>query len=326
MANIGSATSGIADQFQRHFSKELLDYIVKSLQMVQFAKRAPLPEKSGSKTIRWFRFDEPSTSKVQTLTEGTAIGSSDYRTMSLSSVDADLVQYGEVLAITDVLKLAELFNHLEQGVKVTGQDAALHFDTLMRNKLASDITGKQTRMAQGLADYAAVNSATAANAAVVANDLLDAATQLRNNNTPSVGGTFVMIAPPAIARDLMTTSAWLNASQYSAVEQLWKGEIGSLYGVKVVQTTNGFTSDGSTQHTYDAAGAIHSSFICGSDAFGVSDVNSQSPYAPKVYVTQGASKDDPIDQVTKVGWKTFHAEAVLQPKYYVELYSKTNFS
>ena len=325
MANIGSATSGIADQFQRHFSKELLDYIVKSLQMVQFAKRAPLPEKSGSKTIRWFRFDEPSTTNVKTLVEGDAIGSSDYRTMSLSSIDADLVQYGEVLAITDVLKLSELFNHLEQGVKITGQDAALHFDTLLRNKLGSDITGKQTRMAQGLANYAAVNSATAADAKVVSNDLLDAATALRNQSTPTIGGTYAMVCAPAIARDLMTTDAWLNASQYSAVEQLWKGEIGSLFGVRVIQTTSGFTSDGSTQHTF-ASGDVHSSFITGSDAFGVSDVNSQSPYAPKVYVTQGASKDDPIDQVTKVGWKTFHAEAVLQPKYYVELYSKTAFA
>ena len=85
---VGTGTSGISTQFQRYFSKELLDYIVESLQLVQFAQKAPLPAKSGSKTIRWFRFDEPSTGAIETLsTEGTK--PTGERALSLENVDAD---------------------------------------------------------------------------------------------------------------------------------------------------------------------------------------------------------------------------------------------
>jgi N4-gp56 family major capsid protein len=322
---VGTGTSGISTQFQRYFSKELLDYIVESLQLVQFAQKAPLPAKSGSKTIRWFRFDEPSTGAIETLsTEGTK--PSGERALSLENVDADLVQYGQVISITDILQLTELFSHVEQAVKVTGQDAALHADQIVRNELGGNVTGKQTRMANGLADYAAVGAASAADAVVEFNDFLDCTTQLRKNNTPMIGGNYVGVVSPEVASDLMKTSGWQNAASYSAVESLYKGEIGRLWGIRFLQTTVPFLSDGSTQHTYDSTGTVHSSFVFGQNAYGVSDVASQSPYGPSVYVTDGASKDDPLNQKTVVGYKSFYAAKTLQPKYYVEMYSKTNFS
>tara|TARA_R100000808_G_scaffold14671_2_gene34508 strand:+ start:5159 stop:6139 length:981 start_codon:yes stop_codon:yes gene_type:complete len=326
MATVATTTSGISSQFQRYFSKELLDYITQQLQLVQLAQKAPLPEKSGSKTIRWHRFDEPSTSSIQTLTEGTAISSSDYRTMSLESVDADLVQYGQVISITDVLRATELFNHLEQAVKVTGQDAALHADSIVRNELGGSVSGKQERYAGTASSYSGVGSASAGDADVGSTDVLDCATNLRQNNAPTIGGSFVGVAGPEVLRDLMTNNAWLNAAQYSSVEKLYRGEVGSLYGVKFLQTTVPFRSDGSTQNTYDSSGSVYSTFVFGADAFGTPELSSQSAYSPSVYVTEGASKDDPLNQQTKCGYKSYFCGKVLQPKYYVEMYSQTSFS
>ena len=99
-----------------------------------------------------------------------------------------------------------------------------------------------------------------------------------------------------------------------------------MWGIRFLQTPGPFLSDGSTQHTYAESGTVHSSFVVGQNAYGVSDVASQSPYGPSVYVTDGASKDDPLNQKTVVGYKSFYAAKTLQPKYYVEMYSKTNFS
>jgi len=322
---VGTGTSGISTQFQRYFSKELLDYIQKSLQMVQFANKAPLPAKSGSKTIRWFRFDEPSTSSIETLsTEGTKPAAE--RALSLANVDADLVQYGQIISITDILQLTELFNHVEQAVRVTGQDAALHADSIVRDKLGSNVSGKQTRAANGLADYAAVNSASAADATVEFNDLLDCATELRQNNTPTIGGSFVGVASPEVLSDLMKTTNWVNASSYSDIDNLYKGEVGKLWGIRMLESTNSFKTDGSDANTHTDSGTVHSTFVLGQNAFGVTDVASQSPYAPNVYVTDGADKTDPLNQKTIVGYKSFYASAVLQPKYYVEMYSKTAFA
>ena len=158
------------------------------------------------------------------------------------------------------------------------------------------------------------------------NDLLDCATELRQNNTPTIGGSFVGVASPEVLSDLMKTTNWVNASSYSDIDNLYKGEVGKLWGIRMLESTNSFKTDGSDANTHTDSGTVHSTFVLGQNAFGVSDVASQSPYAPNVYVTDGADKTDPLNQKTIVGYKSFYAAAVLQPKYYVEMYSKTAFA
>ena len=94
----------------------------------------------------------------------------------------------------------------------------------------------------------------------------------------------------------------------------------------MISSTNGFLSDGSTQHAYDASGTIHSTLVLGANAYGVTDIAAQSPYSPKVMIADGADKSDPLNQLTKISYKSYYASAVLQPKYYVEMYSKTAFA
>ena len=64
----------------------------------------------------------------------------------------------------------------------------------------------------------------------------------------------------------------------------------------------------------------------GANAFGVTDIAAQSPYGPKVMIADGPDKGDPLNQLTKVSYKSYYAAAVLQPKYYVEMYSQTTFA
>jgi len=323
MANMTTGTDNLDAQFQTYFSKELLEYIVKSLQLVQFANKSPLPAKAGAKDVKWFRYDEPSTSAVTTLsTEGGT--SVTERALTLEEVTATLVQYGQVISLTDILQLTELFNHMEQAIRITGQDAALHADTIVRDKLAATLSGKQQRAANGLANHAAVAAASADDAEVEFNDLLDCATQLRKNNTSTIGGSYIAVAAPEVISDLMKTSGWQNSASYSNVEALYKGEAGKLWGTRIMSTTNPYRS--TTQYTYLVTGTVFSTFVFGANAFGVTDIASQSPYAPKVMVADGADKSDPLNQLTKISYKSFYASAVLQPKYFVEMYSKTNWS
>jgi N4-gp56 family major capsid protein len=323
MANMTTGTDNLDAQFQTYFSKELLEYIVKSLQLVQFANKSPLPAKAGAKDVKWFRYDEPSTTGVTTLsTEGGT--SVTERALTLEEVTATLVQYGQVISLTDILQLTELFNHMEQAIRITGQDAALHADTIVRDKLAATLSGKQERAANGLADWAAVEAAVAADAEVEFNDLLDCATQLRKNNTSTIGGSYIAVAAPEVISDLMKTTGWQNAASYSNVEELYKGEAGKLWGNRIMSTTNPYRS--AAQYTYNSGGTVFSTFVFGANAFGVTDIASQSPYGPKVMIADGADKSDPLNQLTKISYKSFYAAAVLQPKYFVEMYSKTMWS
>ena len=83
MADNTTSTTGLTNQFQTFFDKKLLDYAVESLKLDQFANKATLPKNAGSKAIRFFRYGVPKTDKVMTLSEGTAIGSSDHRVFCL---------------------------------------------------------------------------------------------------------------------------------------------------------------------------------------------------------------------------------------------------
>ena len=322
MANMTTGTDNLDAQFQTYFSKELLEYITKSLQLVQFANKTPLPARAGAKDVKWFRYDEPSTSAIATLTEGNT--SITERALTLEEVTATLVQYGQVISLTDIRQLTELFNHMEQSVRITGQDAALHADSIVRDKLAANFTGKQTRAANELADWDAVEAAAASAAVVEFNDLLDCATQLRTNNTSTIGGSYIAVAAPEVISDLMKTTGWQNAASYSDVEALYKGEAGKLWGNRILSTTNPFRS--AVEYTYNSGGTVFSTFVFGANAFGVTDIASQSPYGPKVMIADGPDKGDPLNQLTKVSYKSYYAAAVLQPKYYVEMYSQTTFA
>ena len=200
----------------------------------------------------------------------------------------------------------------------------MHADSIVRDKLAANFTGKQTRAANELADWDAVEAAAASAAVVEFNDLLDCATQLRTNNTSTIGGSYIAVAAPEVISDLMKTTGWQNAASYSDVEALYKGEAGKLWGNRILSTTNPFRS--AVEYTYNSGGTVFSTFVFGANAFGVTDIASQSPYGPKVMIADGPDKSDPLAQLTKVSYKSYYAAAVLQPKYCVEMYSKTAFA
>jgi N4-gp56 family major capsid protein len=179
MANVNTTT--VNSQFQTFFSKSLLERQIPLLQMEQFAQKVPYPTKTGgNKTVRFFRFDNPSIASITTLTEGTSpTGGAGERQLTLSTVEATLEQFGSSIVLTDVLLATELFNHLAQATKQLGEDAALHADTLSHRALVLNTTASTTdgatvsaaaysRFAQNGTNGTNFQSASVANAAMTA--------------------------------------------------------------------------------------------------------------------------------------------------------------
>ena len=135
-STIGSDTGDLAQHaLQRYFSRELLKTIEQTVVLDQFASKHSLPEKSGSKTMRFFRYDEGSDANISTITEGT---NPSANALQIDSVDVDLTQYGQVIAISDLASATELFNNLEQATLRVGRDSALKMDSIIRNELFSN--------------------------------------------------------------------------------------------------------------------------------------------------------------------------------------------
>ena len=346
-----NTSSTLSNQYQNFFSKKLLSYAVEALVLDQFGEKAPLPAKAGHKAISMFRYGSPSTSAIENLTEGTA--PSGTRSLTLSKIEKALTQRGQVVKLTDILTATDLFNSLQQSIKTCGEDAALDLDTITRNVLvgsnaagsakengdgnALDNSDTLTEMyADGGTDYTTFEATTSGNTLDAA-AILDAVTKLKvNRANPVSGGHYVCVTSPQVLSDIMKINEWLNAAQYSNVGELYKGEVGSLYGAKFVMTTNPFISgianaEDDDRFDYDNSGGgglaagkdVHASFFLGQQAYGVPDLGTQSPFSPKVIITDEADKSDPLNQVTNVGFKTFWSTLRLNPNYYIVMRSKT---
>ena len=334
-----ASPSSSADRLQRYFSRELLAKILPLLVLEQFAWKEPLPARVGGKTMRFTRFAAPSTADIQTLTEGTPMAISAHKQLSSEYVDVDLAQYGQVISISDIATSVELFNLLEQATLQQAQDAALHCDTIVRNELKIH-TGTSGGVDYGTKNFiyggtgtsfaTVYNTGTASsNYIITGTDVLDGVTALKIQNAPRIGGYYMLAAAPQVTRDLLNVgatsgNAFLYANQYGGNEAIYKGEVGRLFGAKVIETTNPWRAN--TQGTLNASGVVYSSFMFGMGAFGVPALAGQSPFGPQVNIVKGADKSDPNNQIAAmIGFKTFYAAKVLQPKWLTEIYSQSAY-
>lgn len=351
-----SGTTGIQLQFQNYFSKELLSIVQQETILDQFAMKAPIPKNNGNKAISMFRFGAPSVAGVQTISsEGTAISTANYRQLALLRLEKTLAQYGQVIGLTDILRATDLFNSLQQATKTSGLDMALWVDSVIRNTLVgSNLTASGSSIgsaAEGggtfdnsdavnvvassggvkvygnpatltTQSFSALNSdTTRANTTMTAEAVLDSMTRLKRNRAPLINGGYVLATDPRVARDLMRDSDWLNASNYGNKGQpFYKGEVGSIYGCRVVTQTNSFVSTGSgtasDEFVYQASPAgggltagkdIIASFFFGNESFGIPALTGDDPLSPKIVITDTPDKSDPLNQLVTVGVKLYFA-------------------
>jgi N4-gp56 family major capsid protein len=351
-----TTSTTLTSQFQNYFSKELLSIVQQETILDQFAMKAPIPRNNGNKAITMFRFGSPSVSGVQTISsEGTAISSANYRALALNSLSKSLAQYGQVIGLTDILRATDLFNSLQQATKTSGLDMALWVDSVIRNTLVgSNLTASGSSIgsaAEGggtfdnsdavntvassggvkvygnpatltTQSFSALNSdTTAANTTMTASAVLDSMTRLKRNRAPMINGGYVLATDPRVARDLMRDADWLNASNYGNKGQpFYKGEVGSIFGCRVVTQTNSFVSTGSgtaaDEFVYQATSAggglavskdIIASFFFGNESFGIPALTGDDPLSPKIVITDTPDKSDPLNQLVTVGVKLYFA-------------------
>jgi N4-gp56 family major capsid protein len=196
--------------------------------------------------------------------------------------------------------------------------------------------------------YSALNSATTStDCAMGAAAVLDSMTRLKRNRAPMINGGYVLATDPRVARDLMRDSDWLNASNYGNKGQpFYKGEVGSIYGCRVVTQTNSFVSLGSgtagDQFVFNTSGGggvngvgkdIIASFFFGNEAFGIPALTGDDPLSPKIVITDTPDKSDPLNQLITVGVKLYFATLRLaagntgstgNPTWYLVHRTKTN--
>ena len=307
-----TGASGMSAEMKTFYEKRLIDQAEPALVHDQFGDPYPIPA-NGGKNIEFRKYD--SLPKATTpLTEGVT---PDGQTMNVSTVTAEVKQYGGWVPITDTLQLTSIDNNIVQATKIIASQAGRTLDTIVRDVLAGGTNVIYApKIGEGGAETAVTSRATLDATCQLTSDLIArAATQLKAMNADPIGTSFVGIIHPYVAYDLRRDPDWIDVHKYAQPDEIYNGEIGTLHGVRFVETSEAKIWKG----TGCPAGlAVFSTLILGAHAYGSTEIEGGGL---EHIVKQLGYGDDPLNQRASVGWKAHKTAERLVEQYMVRIES-----
>ena len=307
-----TGASGMSAEMKTFYEKRLIDQAEPALVHDQFGDPYPIPA-NGGKNIEFRKYD--SLPKATTpLTEGVT---PDGQTMNVSTVTAEVRQYGGWVPITDTLQLTAIDNNILQATKIIASQAGRTLDTIVRDVLAGGTNVIYApKIGEGGAETAVTSRATLDATCQLTSDLIArAATQLKAMNADPIGTSCVGIIPPEVAYDLRRDPDWIDVHKYAQPDEIYNGEIGTLHGVRFVETSEAKIWKG----TGCPAGlAVFSTLILGAHAYGSTEIEGGGL---EHIVKQLGYGDDPLNQRASVGWKAHKTAERLVEQYMVRIES-----
>lgn len=261
----------------------------------------------GTGLVQWTRW-----SNLALVTAGQGEGvPTTAQSMTATAVTATVAQYDAAVSVSDILARGSFGDMMKAAMERLAYNAGLSIDTVVRNAIAASLT---TQNATGVA--AAAWTSIPATGTLLISEIRKAVRTLRRNDAPEQSdGYYVGVAHPDTLYDVMgdtTTGGWIDANKYTNSTPLMKGEVGKLYGVRFLETSNGYVKGTGVT----ATASIYTTHILGKEAFGVSDFQNLKTYV-KDFGSAGTA--DPTDKVATAGWKCAFAAAVLNSAFGVNI-------
>ena len=302
MNTMTTGTGTLSDEMKVYYSDYLIDNAVPKLVHDQFGQKHPIP-KNGGKTIE-FRKYSPLPKLLTPLTEGVT---PDGQSLTVSTIEATIAQYGGYITLADVLLLTAIDNNMVQATKLLGNQAGATLDTITREVLNG---GTNVVYAGGVASRSAL---TAENKLTV-DDIKKAVRALKTQNAEKIGDSFVAIIHPDVTYDLTNDPTWQAVKDYDP-KDWYEGEIGKIAGVRFVETTEAKIF----------AGGVYSTLVLGDNAYGVTEVEGGG-LEHIVKQLGSAGTGDPLNQRATVGWKAIKVAERLVEQFMVRIESKSTFA
>lgn len=263
----------------------------------------------GYNTIGWARFTKLDVSvATATLTDGT--------TPNDTAFDATLItttptQYGIVVRFSDMLLKTAGVNFLMGAMTEVGNNMAEIIDKVIQTEIMAGTNVEYTS-----ADHS--SRVTLDNTDIMAGSYLThAVTTLETASAPKIEGYYVGVMHPKVVYDLKNDTAvsgWLEAHKYTTPENIFKGEIGAINGVRVVNTPS--------VQTFASTVTVYPTLVMGRGAYGVANLEGLQTYVNLPTV----SDSDPLAQRASVGAKVAFSAKRLQEDSMVRMESGTAFA
>ena len=298
-----TASTGLTPGMQTYYNRELLRTFEPELVHLQFGDEHRMPENSG--LVMNMRKIIPLEANTNTLSEGEP---GESVMLTETEVTVKLEQYGEYARCTDKLDLSHLDMNILRKTKLFGDAGARSIDAVLREELA---TCTNVIYAGGKTSRSALTSADK----LTTKELRKAVRKLKKAHAQTFGGYYIAIVGPDTFYDLQDDETFVAVSRYQDKEAVYTGEIGRLFGCRIVETTEAKVFEGAGASGADVASVI----VLGQYAYGYTSFKGAKPRVI-VKPAGSAGTSDPLDQISTVGWKMDgFGVKMLQPEYAVRI-------
>ncbi len=297
---MASTTTTLSELMQNWYDTLFIDTAEHTLIHEQGAQKRPLP--SGEGKVVYFQRYTPLTIISAQISESSNPSAVN---LSATNVSTTVSEFGSYTKLSKLLKLTSVDSKMKGAVEVMAQNAGESRDQLVRD---------HALVAKGTEQLAGGNSqltAVAVTDTLSSAELRKAVRTLKANKAHRYeDGYFLAKIGPHSSYDMQGDSTWVNAHTYKDGAELYKGEIGKIYGVRVIETTNPKETSSTVE--------VQHSFVHAKNAFGVTDLKGDKK---KVYVkTPGPnSTDNPVDRFYTVGWAMTSAPIRLVSEWIIEI-------
>lgn len=227
--------TGFGGLLPAYWSTVLGSNLYPSLYLYQFGSPRNIPKNFGQ-VIKIPRSLKRSTTfgEVVSTSEGKATVTSR---MSVQLVSGTMRQFAFAYKHTDIVLMTSLADVVDLSVKEIARQAALTVDTVIRNTISGSggFIGGSGVTASGSVKTTSI---------LKTSDLLKAAVKLDAQNNPRpADGHYPFVTHPLALFDLqstLSTNAWVEVNKYTTtgVPSLYRGEMGRIFGTKIVTSTN----------------------------------------------------------------------------------------
>ena len=298
-----TASTGLTPGMQTYYNRELLRTFEPELVHLQFGDEHRMPENSG--LVMNMRKIIPLEANTNTLSEGEP---GESVMLTETEVTVKLEQYGEYARCTDKLDLSHLDMNILRKTKLFGDAGARSIDAVVREELA---TCTNVIYAGGKTSRSALTSADK----LTTKELRKAVRKLKKAHAQTFGGYYIAIVGPDTFYDLQDDETFVAVSRYQDKEAVYTGEIGRLFGCRIVETTEAKVFEGAGEGGADVASVI----VLGQYAYGYTSFKGAKPRVI-VKPAGSAGTSDPLDQISTVGWKMDgFGVKMLQPEFAVRI-------
>ncbi len=329
-AYTGAATTSeaMSPTMKVYYDTALLENAREEMVLTQFADHVPLPANHGTQIEfrKWNTFERADKLQEGVIPEAQGFGQ--------TAITADIDQWGTYTAVSDKLDMRAIDPVIVGATEEMGASMSETQEVLLRDALMTNpnvVYADNVDLATGKATGATPTSCAELEAgdtvvAMVTPDTLALLYAImRTNKVPFIGtggAKYAFVCHPYVIHDLRQHPAWLEAHKYTDATPIFKGEVGSMHGFRIIDYTLAPVSK-TDVYANKAGTASFASFAFGKGAFATIDPGEGNF---RMIVKGPKEIGGPLEQWSTIGYKGETGQIVKYPERLYRVMSTTTFS